>query len=92
MHSGVGEEVVGGNDAERGVAATNIPRAKKVDISDGGPIFVAGEAIGVKRQGPSKDIAIIANPSVNNFDVPSAIHRTADEGGKGLVGMVEMGA
>ena len=89
--SGVGLEVVGGDDAEGGVAAALLPGAEEVGMLDGGDIAVAREALGIEGEGPAKDVAVVAAPAVNDFDEPGAVHGTPYQGGEGLVRVVELG-
>ncbi len=87
---GVGEEGSGGMDAEGGVGAALLPGAEEVGRLDGGGILVAGEAFGVEGEGPAEDVAVVASPAVDDFDEPCAVHGTADKGGEGLVGVIEL--
>ena len=72
---GVGSEGVRGKDGEGGVGVTLNPWADDVGIGDGGDIVIVGKALGIKRESPAENIAIVTTPAVNDLYVPSGYDR-----------------
>ena len=51
-----------------------------------------GHQVGVQRQLPAEDVAVVDAVAVNHLDIPLAVERAADEAAECVVGVVEVAA
>ena len=91
-HRRVGREVERCGDDKRRVAAARDIRTQQVGIRYRRHILVARKAVGIQCQLPAEDIAVVTAPSVDNLDIPRAVHRATYQVRKRVVGVVELRA